>query len=317
MGGWKDRVPIDERSEFFRRYGQMSKEGRKIARAKYIEMNKKRRIAQRISTEGVTTKAELDLIKAERKRLRQERKQATVQNDHMCVYIPHPTLLRQAVCAICQIQRPERMKTVYYNKIRRQYKASMCLWSLCVPLADESSTALTGFIRRNNLETNTNMFHVTLVEGIYQGRTIAESRAKLDHMSQVHDRLGELSTSQCRLRVTDLQAVQTRRDATKALIIVQLEWEHPSAAAPVIEDLVNSRWCCDSLPQWPLHCALGVLPIPNGAAPQNWKQLGMIKQQFLREHSSVHLNMTRLCELPPPHLEESDSQTRMARALSS
>lgn len=223
-----------------------------------------------------------------------------------CVYVPHPENLMHTFCIKCGRRQPTFFLDVKkYNKKRRQYKAALRLSSVIAPISPDSKNVIQGICELYGLESNTSVVHVTLAEGVRPPRSNSESNQKARMVENLRRGLLEQESAPI-LRGNNLQCIPTRRDADQSLIILQLQLTS-EAVKEAVESL--ERTCL--LPQYPLHCALGVTD--TSRAKEMCQEQSDLSKQI--QGMAISLNMEYMQDLDSPPLEQSPDQTKMLEAF--
>ncbi|CAB9523649.1 expressed unknown protein [Seminavis robusta] len=207
-----------------------------------------------------------------------------------CRLIPHPSLVQNLVCRDCNYVKHCK-KVLYYNKTRRKFRMKENLRSLVCPMSAPSEMVLQKIRGTHGVYTNTGTTHVTFAEGLPPE---GESQRKplISQLAQV--------LHNTPLQVTGLNAIPTHNDKTKSLILINLKLDEHSdrALAPLLQ-------AC-RLPQYPLHCTLGVLDTEKAMdLQQRWSR---------PDDGALTLDVRLLHELMPILQPRTPSQQHLLQA---
>jgi hypothetical protein len=147
--------------------------------------------------------------------------------------------------------KPGEKSEWWYKQVRRSFKASTDLLTLLAPVTPYSAWCLEDIVGTHSIVNNkrgAGRFHVTLADAF-----LPDIPRAMDIIRNV------MSLPQHNMvRVQEVKFVQTFRDDTESLVILELDFCSPtlqSAIAPL-------RPYC-KLPQYPLHCTIGVVTDPS------------------------------------------------------
>ena len=113
-----------------------------------------------------------------------------------------------------------------------------------------------------------------------------------DHRTKHVDMLGTALQVQPVLKISGYQAIPTLRNEDQSLIVLELEFVNDGICSSILEQMDKS-FCV--LPQWPLHCAMGVI--------ENAK-LKQLKEDFLKNLDTLAVNANYIVGLPPPPADD-------------
>jgi hypothetical protein len=152
--------------------------------------------------------------------------------------------------------RLEEITVDWYNAVRRSFKVDNGLTSILVPLTRETADQILEVGRKYGIASNTALVHVTFVEGL---PPIAADlpRQERDEKRQTRDEQIEGLRSACRswpgLQVLSANCVPTLSDDSM-LVVLNLQYMSDTVVHALQPLLQQTR-----MPQWPLHCAVGVV----------------------------------------------------------
>lgn len=174
----------------------------------------------------------------------------------------------------------------WYNRKRRRYKTVANLQSLIAPLTFNSSLNLdTSMTKQFEITSNTHRRHVTLAEGF------ASSPATSTIVEQIRSVMSRNHT----VRVTGVNVVPTTR-GHQHLFLLELQFDSAE-----LEAAVSSLHPFCKMPQYPLHCAMGVGSVSN-VHPSDVAH--KIEQRVWG--LELRLNWSLMRELGPPPRPEGD-----------
>jgi hypothetical protein len=201
------------------------------------------------------------LTKQERLAIRRFRRAYHPNDSAKCTYEPDPLhLMVVTPCKYCNLpDLPERLDNItvdWYNAVRRSFKVEHGLTSILVPLTRASADLILEAGRKNGIVSNTALVHVTFVEGL---PPIAPERPHGGRSEQRQTRDEQIegvrsaSRSWPGLQIMSANCVPTLSDHS---MLVVLELQHMSdSVVHALQPLLQQT----RMPQWPLHCAVGVV----------------------------------------------------------
>lgn len=218
-----------------------------------------------------------------------------------CVWVPHRDRLSFTVCAVCGKETASN-GAASYNETRRVYRSALGLTSLMVRMHAKSRARILNLCQKFRIQSNTPNIHVTLAEGLDSGEAIAPGDR--EHLKE--DIVNSFWTNN-QVRVEGFQCIPTARSKHNHLVVLEVKLCGPIQGTGLL-DRARAR---ARLPQYPLHCAVGITSKTNAIHLRSSASFSTQCQQL-----ELYINPNSLQELAPARKPgNSKDGRRMMRAL--